>query len=243
MTVASATEEIRSLLRRPLAQVILPGSGMDGVNEPGMNLHLYLAYCFAVAILVLMPGPIVTLVVANSLGRGSRSGLATVAGASIGNAILLSATAVGLIAFFALLSEIFEVVRWVGALYLIWLGVKAWRAHGGKGPMVVPAAKQSLREVFVQGFLVAITNPKAIVFYIAFLPQFIDSHLAAGPQLLLMIGTMIVMALLSDGSYALLAGRARSWFTTPARQRLQSRISGTLLIGVGCGLLLARRGS
>jgi threonine/homoserine/homoserine lactone efflux protein len=97
--------------------------------------------------------------------------------------------------------------------------------------------------VFLQGFLIAITNPKAIVFYIAFLPQFIDSHLAAGPQLLVMIGTMIVMALLSDSAYALLAGRARGWFTTPARRRLQSRITGTLLIGVGCGLLLARGGS
>ena len=207
-----------------------------------MNLHLFLAYCFAVAILVLMPGPVVTLVVANSLSHGSRSGLAT-AGASIGNAILLGATAVGLVAFFALLSEILEVVRWVGALYLIWLGVKAWRAHRGQELVIVPTARRSSRAVFLQGFLIAITNPKAIVFYIAFLPQFIDSHLAAGPQLLAMIGTMIVMALLSDSAYALLAAGARGWFTTPARRRLQGRITGTLLIGVGCGLLLARRGA
>jgi homoserine/homoserine lactone efflux protein len=128
-------------------------------------------------------------------------------------------------------------------LYLIWLGVKAWRARGGQGLAIVPAAKRSSRAVFLQGFLIAITNPKAIVFYIAFLPQFIDSHLAAGPQLLVMIGTMIVMALISDSAYALLAGRARGWFTTPARRRLQSRITGTLLICIGCGLLLARRGT
>jgi len=208
-----------------------------------MNLHLFLAYCLAVAILVLMPGPIVTLVVANSLSHGSRSGLATVAGASIGNAILLGATAVGLVAFFALLSEIFEFVRWAGAGYLIWLGVKAWRAHGGQELAIVPAAKRSSRAVFLQGFLVAITNPKAIVFYVAFLPQFVDSHLPAGPQLLVMIVTMIIMALFSDSAYALLAGRARGWFTTPGRRRLQSRITGTLLIGIGCGLLLARRGN
>ncbi len=208
-----------------------------------MNLHLFLAYCFAVAILVLMPGPVVTLVVANSFSHGSRSGLATVAGASIGNAILLGVTAVGLVGFFALLSEIFEVVRWAGAAYLIWLGVKAWRAHGAQGLAIVPAAKRSSRAVFVQGFLIAITNPKAIVFYIAFLPQFVDSHLPAGPQLVVMIGTMIVMALLSDSAYALLAGHARGWFTAPGWHRLQSRITGTLLIGVGCGLLLAPRGS
>lgn len=205
-----------------------------------MNLHLFLAYCLAVAILVLIPGPVVTLVVANSLSHGSRSGLATVAGASIGNAILLGATAVGLVAFFALMSEVFEVVRWAGALYLIWLGIRAWQANGGHG-VAVPSAKKSSRTVFVQGFLIAITNPKAIIFYIAFLPQFVDPHLAAGPQLLAMIAAMIVMALLSDSVYALLAGRARGWFTAPGRRRLQGRITGTLLIGVGCGLLLARR--
>ena len=207
-----------------------------------MSLHLFLAYCLAVAILLLMPGPVVTLVVANALSHGSRSGLATVAGASLGNAILLIATAVGLVAFFALLSEVFGIVRWTGAVYLIWLGIKAWRAHGGQGAPVSPAAKPASRAVFLQGFLVALTNPKAIVFYIAFLPQFIDPHLPAGPQLLVMIGTMIVMGLLSDGAYALLAGRVRGWFTAPARRRLQSRVTGTLLIGVGCGLLLARRG-
>jgi homoserine/homoserine lactone efflux protein len=107
----------------------------------------------------------------------------------------------------------------------------------------VPPAKPSARAVFLQGFLIAITNPKALVFYLAFLPQFIDARLAAGPQLLVMIGTMIVMALLSDGAYALLAARARSWFITPARLRLQNRITGTLLICVGCGLLLVRRGT
>lgn len=208
-----------------------------------MNPHLFAAYCLAVTILVLIPGPVVTLVVVNSLSQGSRSGLATVAGASIGNAILLGATAVGLIAFFALLSEVFEIVRWVGAAYLIWLGIRAWRAHETQEAASLPRSARSSRAVFLQGFVIAITNPKAILFYIAFLPQFIDTHLPAGPQLLLMIATMIVMALLSDSGYALLAARARGWFTVPERRRLQSRITGTLLIGVGCGLLVARRGS
>jgi homoserine/homoserine lactone efflux protein len=206
-----------------------------------MNPHLFAAYCLAVAILLLIPGPVVTLVVANSLTHGRRSGLTTVAGATIGNAILLGATAVGLIAFFRLLSEVFEIVRWAGAAYLIWLGIKAWRTRPQDGAEA-PAATRSSRAVFLQGFLIAITNPKAIFFYIAFLPQFVDPHLPAGPQLLLMIGTMILMGALSDSSYALLAARARGWFTVPRRRRLQSRISGTLLIGVGCGLLVARRG-
>ncbi|HEV2271746.1 MAG TPA: LysE family translocator [Steroidobacteraceae bacterium] len=213
-----------------------------------MNLHLFAAFCLAVAILVVLPGPIVTLVIANSLRHGRQVGLATVAGASIGNAILLAATAVGLVTFFALLSEVFEIIRWAGAAYLIWLGIKAWRTHEGTQETTAAAgsvrsAPRPTRTVVLQGFLIAITNPKAILFYIAFLPQFLDPHLPVGPQLFLMSATMIVMALISDSGYALLAARARGWFTTPGRRRLQSRISGTLLIGVGCGLLAVRRGS
>jgi homoserine/homoserine lactone efflux protein len=208
-----------------------------------MNAHLFLAFCLAATALVLLPGPIVTLVIANSLSHGTRSGLTTVAGASLGNALLLTATAVGLIAFFAFLSELFEVVRWVGAAYLIVLGIKGWRASGGDfSTLMKPAPRRSGKAVFLQGFLIAITNPKAIVFYVAFLPQFIDPHRPAGLQLLAMCTFMIVVAVLSDSSYALLAGRARRWFGTPWRRRMQERVSGTLLIGVGCGLLLTRRG-
>ena len=207
-----------------------------------MNLHLFLAYCLAVAVLLLIPGPVVTLIVANSLSHGSRAGLVTVAGASLGNAILLTITAIGLVAFIALLSEIFAIMRWAGAAYLIWLGVNAWRTRGPQGAALLPAVKRPWPSVFVQGFLIAITIPKAIVFYIAFLPQFVDSRLPLRPQLLVLIGTMIVMGLLSDGAYALLAGRARSWLTAPGRLELHRRISGTVLIGVGCALLLARPG-
>lgn len=205
-----------------------------------MSLHLFFPYCLAVAILVLIPGPVVTLVIANSLSHGSRTGLVTVAGAGLGNAILLGTTAIGLVAFIALLSRIFEGVRWAGALYLIWLGVKAWRTHGAQGAAFLPAARRSWHSAFLQGFLVAVTNPKALVFYIAFLPQFIDPKLPIGPQLLVLIGTMIVIGLLLDGTYALLAARARTWFAAPGRLQLQRRASGTLLIGVGCALLLAR---
>ncbi len=208
-----------------------------------MNPHLFLAYCLAVAVLLLIPGPVVTLVVANSMTHGSRSGLVTVAGASVGNAILLTSTAIGLVAFFAALSEVFDIVRWIGAAYLIWLGVNLWRNHGTQGVTLHPAAKRSWRSVFAQGLLIAVTNPKAIVFYIAFLPQFIDSQRPLEPQLLVLISTMVVMGLLFDGTYALLAGRVRTWLTAPGRLQLQRRISGTLLISVGCGLLLARRGA
>lgn len=207
-----------------------------------MNPHLFLAFCLAATALVLIPGPIVTLVIANSLRHGTRYGLTTVAGASLGNALLLVATSVGLITVFALLSELFAVIRWIGAAYLIWLGVKAWREHGEAAQGAVSAAPRSRRAVLGQGFLIAITNPKAIVFYVAFLPQFIDPRLATGKQLLAMCAYLIVAAVISDSAYALLAGRMRRWFAAPGRHKARGRITGSLLIGTGCALLFARRG-
>lgn len=208
-----------------------------------MNPHLFLAFCLAAAVLAILPGPVVTLVVANSLSQGTRHGLATVAGAGTGNALLITAAAVGLIAFFALVSEVFAIVRLAGAAYLIWLGIKAWRSHGSRMlESVAMPAPRPVRTVFLQGFLIGSTNPKAMIFYIAFLPQFVDPRLSAGPQLLAMAAAMIVIAAVFDITYALTAGKVRTWFTTAKRRRLQGRIAGTLLIGTGCGLLLARRG-
>lgn len=208
-----------------------------------MNVELFAAFCLAVSVLILMPGPIVTLVVANSLNHGTRTGLATVAGSSTGNALLVAAGAIGLSTVLALLSELFEVIRWAGAAYLIWLGIKAWRAHAverrdGTLPRALP---RSARAVFLQGVVIAITNPKTIAFYIAFFPQFLDPALPIAPQLLAMSVAMIVIATVFDSMYAVLAGRLRGWFADPRRHRLQSRITGSLLIGTGLALALTRR--
>ena len=210
-----------------------------------MNAELFAAFCLAAAILILLPGPIVTLVVANSLGHGTRIGLSTVAGASTGNALLVGAAAAGLTTVLALLADVFDLIRVLGAAYLIWLGIKAWRSRetaGATGADGVPVPRKP-HTVFLQGLMIAITNPKTILFYIAFFPQFLDLSLPLGPQLLAMSIAMIVIATTFDSMYAVLAGRARRWFADPHRQRLQGRITGGLLIATGLGLLLARRGS
>jgi homoserine/homoserine lactone efflux protein len=205
-----------------------------------MNVTLFITFLLAVTLFILLPGPIVTLVVANSLNGGTRRGLATVAGSSLGTALLITAGAAGLSALLSLISEIFEVVRWIGAAYLIWLGINAWRAHGN-GEGIARPVPRSGRAVFLQGMLVALTNPKTILFYIAFFPQFIDPRLPPLPQLLAMSTAMILIAIVSDSSYAVLAGRLRGWFADPRRRRIQARITGSLLIGTGFGMLLARR--
>lgn len=207
-----------------------------------MSIEVFAAFCVAATVVIVMPGPIVSLVVANSLGHGTRIGLATVAGSCIGNMALAAVAVAGLGAMLALLAELFDVIRWLGAGYLIWLGVKAWRsgrAMVGEGKAV--ARQRRSLAAAVQGVMIAITNPKAFLFYGAFFPQFIDPARPLVQQLIIMSVAMVSIGTLFDGLYAVLAGRARVWLADPDRQRLQARITGSLLIATGIGLLLVRR--
>lgn len=207
-----------------------------------LNPELFIAFCLAAALLILIPGPVVTLVVATSLKHGTRTGLYSVAGASMGNAMLAICGAVGVTTLMTLLADLFEVIRWLGAAYLVWLGIKEWRA--GAQPIGEDARAEAplpAKGVFLQGLVIGITNPKAILFYIAFFPQFTDSALPAAPQLAAMVGAFILIGLAFDGMYALLAGRLRRFLTHGRGARWRSRLTGTLLIGTGIGLALTRR--
>lgn len=206
-----------------------------------VNPELFAAFLVATAVLILMPGPIVTLVIANSLAYGQRTGLATVAGSTSGNALLVAAGALGLTTLLALAAELFEVLRWAGVAYLVYLGARQWRLAFTAGPMDTLPAMRSRKGVFWQGVLVALTNPKTIFFYAAFFPQFIDPTLAVGPQLAAMSVAMVLIAVCLDSLYAVLAGRARNLFVSTRANRLRHGITGTLLFGTGLGLALARR--
>ena len=206
-----------------------------------LNSELFIGYLLATTVLILMPGPIVTLVVANSLSHGARTGLRTVAGASSGNALLVAAGALGLTTLLAVASDIFVWVRWIGVVYLVWLGLNEWRRACRAGKVEATPPDSDPKGVFWHGILVAITNPKTILFYAAFFPQFLDPTLAAGPQLLAMSIAFVVIATTLDGMYALLAGRLRRRLMDPKRARIRHGITGTLLIGTGIGLALARR--
>jgi threonine/homoserine/homoserine lactone efflux protein len=207
--------------------------------------ELYAAFILAAAVLILIPGPIVTLVIANSLKHGMRTGVLTVVGANTGTTVMLTAGALGLSTVLAVAADIFEWVRWAGVAYLVYLGVKEWRLVFKTDPEAVRqiAADTKPKGVFWHGFIVAITNPKTVFFFVAFFPQFIDPALAAGPQLAILCVTFMVLAFLLDGLYAVVAGRARAWLAGGAKARLRHGITGTLLLGTGLGLALARRGS
>jgi threonine/homoserine/homoserine lactone efflux protein len=201
-----------------------------------MNWHLFAGFLAITIVLLLAPGPIVTLVISTAATRGVRAALVTVAGTSSGNALLLAAIALGLSWVLAHAAWLFQLLRWIGAAYLIWLGVRAWRSAGGE------AARPAGNQVhFWRGFLVALSNPKTLAFFTAFLPQFIDPTLPAARQLAVMCAVTVLLASVSDSCWALAAGMGRAWFMRPARAQLLGRLSGLTLIGGGIWLSLARR--
>jgi threonine/homoserine/homoserine lactone efflux protein len=207
--------------------------------------ELFAAYLIATTALILLPRPIVTLVVANSIAYGTRTGLATVAGTTSGNALLVAVGALGLGAVMAFVAGLIEWVRWAGVVYLVYLGLREWRTALRKiRPYAGAAAKpmRSAQGVFGQGVLVAVTNPKTIFFYVAFFPQFLDTALPAGPQLLAMSVAFVAIAGLFDSIYAALAGRLRRFLIDPRRARVRHGITGTLFLCTGLGIALARRG-
>ena len=205
-----------------------------------LNLELFAAFVAAAA-LVLIPGPVVSLVIANSIAHGTRTGLATVAGASAGTAVLIAGGALGMTAILAFLSDIFEWVRWAGVAYLAWLGLKHWRAMISAARGDELAVAHAPKGVFWQGALIGLTNPKTVLFYVAFFPQFLDSALPVGPQLAIMSAAFVAVAFVFDSGYALLAGRIRPWLVGAKRIRIRNGITGTLLIGTSIGLALTRR--
>ena len=206
-----------------------------------INPDLFLAFCITAAAVIAIPGPVVTLVVANALGHGRNAGLLTVFGALVGTAILIGFGAIGLTTVLTLMADIFEWVRWVGVAWLVWLAWKFWRAAIWPPAASADAPAPATRNLFWQGFVVGFTNPKSVVFYIAFFPQFIDQASPVAPQLLVLSLAFLAIALVLDSGYALLAGQLRPWLVSRTLARVRNGVSGTLLLGVSLGLALARR--
>ena len=202
-----------------------------------MPLEFYLAYVVACIVIVIVPGPIVTLVVANSINHGSRAGLINIAGAQLGLATMIGIVLVGLASLIATMGVWFDYVRLAGAAYLIWLGLKFLRSPGTLGGTAQAAPPRV--GFFWQGFLVLMANPKALLLFGAFIPQFVDPKGNYVGQVILLGVTAMVIAGIFDSIYAMLAGRARHWLSPP-RVRLVSRLSGVFLMGGGVWLALAR---
>ena len=202
-----------------------------------MSLEIYLAYVLACAVITLVPGPTVSVIIANSLAHGPRAGLLNVAGTQLGLGLMMAILAIGLSSVIAAMGWLFEWLRWAGAAYLVYLGWKLLRS-----PDIADAAKPAYvpRGGFVlQGFLVLMANPKALLWFGAFIPQFVDPRGDYVAQIALLGVTAMAVALVSDGAYAVLTGRAGRRLRKD-RVRLVSRAGGALLIGGGVWLALTR---
>lgn len=203
-----------------------------------MSLELFAAYLVACLVIIIVLGPTVTLIIANSLKHGSRAGLLNMAGTQAGLAIMIAIVGIGLSSVIAAMGHWFDWVRLAGAAYLIWLG---WRMYRGAGASAESAAEARPPRggFFLQGLLVALSNPKTLVFFGAFFPQFLDPARDYATQIAIMGATTMLFAALSDGAYAILSGRAGR-FLSQRRVRLMSKLSGGFLIGGGLWLASTR---
>jgi homoserine/homoserine lactone efflux protein len=203
-----------------------------------VHLDLYLGFVLASVVLILIPGPNVSLIAANAIAHGTRYGLLTVAGTSSAIVVQLALTAFGLTAALGTLADWFAWIRWIGVAYLLYLGIRQWIA----APVDLTrtrAQPRSIRAIALRGFLISLTNPKTLLFYGAFFPQFLAPDAPIGSQVALLSLTFFVIAAGLDCGWALLAGRVRG--VLAMRGRLRNRLSGGALIGAGIGLALAHR--
>jgi homoserine/homoserine lactone efflux protein len=202
-----------------------------------MTLEIYFAYIAACFLIAVIPGPTVTVIIANSLAHGTRAGLLNVAGTQLGLGLMMATLVVGLSSVIAAMGWLFDWLRWAGAAYLVWIGWKLLRS---------PDVLQEGNSVSIprggfllQGFLVLMANPKALLWFGAFIPQFVDPQGNYVAQIILLGVTAMGIALVSDGGYAVLTGRAGAVLSRK-RVRLVSRLSGACLIGGGIWLALTR---
>ena len=206
-----------------------------------MTLETYLAYLVATIVVLVIPGPTIMLVVSCSLTQGKRAALPLALGVGLGDLVAMAASMAGLGALLATSASLFTVLKWVGALYLIYLGIKTWRAKPELGEAMARMQPEKRRTNIFRAFTVTATNPKSIAFFCAFVPQFINQAAPALPQVLIMGATFVILAVVNAVMYALLAVRARKAVANPRAMKLVNRVGGTALIGAGLVTAALRR--
>ncbi|MBN8832516.1 MAG: LysE family translocator [Sphingomonadales bacterium] len=205
-----------------------------------MLLKTWWLYVTAVFLISATPGPNMLHVMTQSIQHGPRRALATMAGLMSAVLLCLAASAMGLGAVLKASPHLFDVLRYAGVAYLVWLGIKAWRAPVGPVAQGVAPHGRSGQALFVTGLLTGLSNPKLIIFAAALFPQFIDPARPFGPQLAILVGSFVVIESCWYGVYALGGTRLARWLEPVNRQRLFNRVTGAMFIGFGGALLGGR---
>ncbi len=206
-----------------------------------MPIETWLAFAAACAVLLVLPGPTILTVISYSLSHGPRANAALVAAVALGDSTALALSLLGLGALLATSAFWFTLVKWAGGLYLLYLGLRLLAAGAARPALHAAAPPASRARLFANTYLVTALNPKGIVFFVAFLPQFIDPRADVARQLWILAVTFVVLATLNAALYALFAASARRLLAAPRAQRGFNLAGGTLLTAAGVWALLARR--
>jgi threonine/homoserine/homoserine lactone efflux protein len=189
----------------------------------------WLAFLAASAVMLAIPGPTILLVVGQSLGGGTRAALPLVAGVALGDLTAMTLSLAGLGALLAASATLFAVLKFAGAAYLVWLGIRLWRAPVQAGAATAVTARRAFRDAYV----VTALNPKGIAFFVAFVPLFVDPAAPFVPQAAVLVASFVGLAALNAGAYALLAARLSAAVGRPGVRRAFNRCGGSLLVGAG----------
>jgi threonine/homoserine/homoserine lactone efflux protein len=206
-----------------------------------MPVELWLAFVAASAVLLIIPGPTILTVISYSVAHGRRANVPLVAAVALGDSTALVVSLVGLGALLATSAFWFTAVKWVGGGYLLYLGIKLLRAGISSAQLAAPAAPGSDWRLFANTYLVTALNPKGIVFFVAFLPQFISPGASVVRQLWVLAVTFVALATLNATLYAVFAASARKLLASSAAQRRFNLAGGSLLSAAGVWALLSRR--
>lgn len=204
-----------------------------------MSIETWLAFAAASAVLLIIPGPTILLVVSYALGQGWRTALPMAVGVALGDFTAMTLSMLGIGALLAASATVFTILKWIGAAYLVWLGIKLFRAGGTLQAEPRRSAASSLR-MLGHAWLVTALNPKSITFFVAFLPQFLDRSGDFWTQMLIFEATFLVLAFLNALGYALAASRARQAVANPRVLAIVNRTGGTLLAGAGVATVALR---
>ncbi|MDO6797268.1 LysE family translocator [Shimia thalassica] len=207
-----------------------------------MSLDIWVAFVAASTALLMLPGPTILLVLSYALSQGRKVAVATAAGVAVGDFIAMSASLMGLGAVVLASATAFTALKWVGALYLVWLGIRMFRSAGRTDtPELVETRDLPSRGVFGHAAAVTALNPKSIGFFIAFVPQFIDPTRAMLPQFAILIATFVGLAATNAMIFALAADKLRAQISRPQVIQGLTRLGGITLIGMGVLTATLRR--
>lgn len=204
-----------------------------------MAIEVWLAFVATVAVLLVIPGPTVLLVISYGLGQGWRAAVPTAAGVALGDFTAMTLSMLGVGALLATSAALFAALKWIGAAYLVWLGISLWRAGATHG--AEPRRERASRlRMLGHAWLVTALNPKSITFFVAFLPQFLDPARAFYAQMLVCEATFVTLAFANAFGYALAASRGRAFVRDPRALGWFNKAGGTLLIAAGVAAATAR---